>query len=108
MATCLSSNNEYLQISMNILHCEKTESYNAAEVAGTHTLLLHNDNFNTFDFVIKNLVEICKHKVEQATQCAFLVHYTGKTDIMHGEFSELQACKTALTEQGLSTTIEHY
>ncbi|MDR0941391.1 MAG: ATP-dependent Clp protease adaptor ClpS [Bacteroidales bacterium] len=96
---------------MNTLHDEKTNTCTDTNVAdcitGTHTLVLHNDDFNTFEFVIKNLVKICKHQVEQATQCAFLVHYTGKTDIMHGEFSELNACKTALTDQGLSATIEH-
>lgn len=83
------------------------EETNVAEnVANTHTLLLHNDDFNTFDFVIKNLVEICKHNVEQATQCAFLVHYTGKTDIMHGEILELQFYKTALENQGLTVSVK--
>ena len=83
------------------------EETNVAEnVVNTPTLLLHNDDFNTFDFVIKNLVGICKHNVEQATQCAFLVHYTGKTDIMHGEISELQFYKTALENQGLTVSLK--
>jgi len=87
-----------------------TETYEDTDiadcVANTHTLLLHNDDFNSFNFVIDCLMKICKHEEEQATQCAFLVHYTGKTDIMHGELSELQSCKTALTNRGLSATIE--
>ncbi len=82
------------------------ETNNDECVADVHTLILYNDDFNSFDFVIDNLVKICKHEVEQATQCALLVHYTGKTDIKHGDLPELYACKNALTEKGLSVEIQ--
>ena len=40
-----------------------------------YSLVLINDNHNTFDYVIELLVKICNHDVLQAEQCAFLVHY---------------------------------
>ena len=39
-----------------------------------YKLVLHNDDVNTFDFVIECLIEICKHTLEQAEQCTILVH----------------------------------
>ena len=38
------------------------------------SLVLFNDDVHTFDYVIKALVDICRHTVEQAEQCAILVH----------------------------------
>ncbi|MEL6841848.1 MAG: ATP-dependent Clp protease adaptor ClpS, partial [Bacteroidota bacterium] len=42
------------------------------------TLVVWNDNINTFDWVIRSLVEICGHSVDQAEQCAWIIHYKGK------------------------------
>jgi ATP-dependent Clp protease adaptor protein ClpS len=75
-------------------------------IADNYTLILYNDDFNTFDHVINCLIQICKHEQLQAEQCAYLVHYTGKTDIMHGLFEELQSYKHALLEQRLSVVIQ--
>lgn len=69
-------------------------------------LFLHNDDFNTFDHVIKCLVEICDHTHIQAEQCAFIVHYNGKCDVMHGEENKLDTCCKLLRVKGLSATIE--
>lgn len=46
-----------------------------------YKLVLHNDDVNTFDFVIECLIEICKHTPEQAEQCTLLVHYKGKCTV---------------------------
>lgn len=40
-----------------------------------------NDEINSFDHVIQSLREICGHNYFQATQCAHLVHSTGKCEI---------------------------
>ena len=70
------------------------------------TLLLYNDDYNTFDHVIDCLIKICNHDAVQAEQCAYLVHFTGKTDVKFGEFEILQQYKHALIEQGLSAVVE--
>lgn len=69
-------------------------------------LILHNDDVNTFDHVIKCLIEICDHTHIQAEQCAFIVHYNGKCDVLHGDDAKLDTCRRLLQLKGLSATIE--
>ena len=71
-----------------------------------YSLILYNDDVNTFDHVIQCLVSICKHNSVQAEQCAYLVHFNGKTDVKMGELDELQTYKQALIEEGLSAVVE--
>lgn len=68
-------------------------------------LVLHNDDYNTFDFVIMCLIEICKHTLEQAEQCTWLVHYKGKCEVKTGSFDFLEPMCTALLDRGLSAEI---
>jgi ATP-dependent Clp protease adaptor protein ClpS len=42
-----------------------------------YVLIVWNDDINTFDWVIKTLIEVCKHEPEQAEQCAMIVHFKG-------------------------------
>ena len=46
-------------------------------VSASYSLILYNDDINTFDHVINCLIRICKHDVLQAEQCAWLVHNRG-------------------------------
>jgi ATP-dependent Clp protease adaptor protein ClpS len=71
-----------------------------------HVLLLHNDDINTFDFVIESLVEVCKHDSEQAEQCAYITHYKGKCDVKVGSYDYLKPMRNNLISRGLSVTIE--
>ncbi|MCS6933708.1 MAG: ATP-dependent Clp protease adaptor ClpS [Chitinophagales bacterium] len=70
-------------------------------------LILHNDEVNTFDWVIKTLVEVCKHTYEQAEQCAYIVHYKGRYAVKHGPYDVLKPMKDAITERGIQATIEN-
>ena len=69
-------------------------------------LILHNDEKNTFDYVIESLVEECNHNKNQAEQCALLAHYKGKCDILKGVLTELIPIKTNLIHRGLTITID--
>ncbi len=69
-------------------------------------LILHNDDFHSFDFVIDSLMEVCKHDSVQAEQCTFIVHYKGKCEIKKGSLKELRSLKQQLAEKGLTATIE--
>jgi ATP-dependent Clp protease adaptor protein ClpS len=44
----------------------------------TKDLIIYNDDYNTFDYVIESLVKVCKHEVIQAEQCTWIIHYNGK------------------------------
>jgi ATP-dependent Clp protease adaptor protein ClpS len=69
-------------------------------------LILHNDDHNTFDWVIKCLIQICGHESEQATQCAHIIHFNGQCDIKRGDLETLEVMKEKLTNCGLLVTIE--
>ena len=69
-------------------------------------LVLHNDEVNTFEFVMDTLVEVCKHSQTQAEQCATIAHYKGKCDVLTGEHTELKEVRDELISRGLKATIE--
>ena len=50
-------------------------------------IILHNDDVNTFEHVIKTLIEVCDHSAEQAEQCSLIVHYKGKCGVKSGPMS---------------------
>lgn len=69
-------------------------------------LIVHNDDVNTFDWVIKSLVEICGHTEEQAEQCAMIIHFKGKYCVKTGPREELQIMKDGLIDRGINATLE--
>jgi len=71
-----------------------------------HFLVLHNDDVNTFVFVIDSLMEICGHEPIQAEQCAFITHHQGKCDIKRGELITLNPMLMGLLNRGLQVTID--
>ena len=68
-------------------------------------IVLFNDDVNTFDHVIDSLIDICDHTLEQAEQCAMLVHYKGKCTVKTGEYNDLKSRCTRLLTKGLSAEI---
>lgn len=70
-----------------------------------YKLVLHNDDVNTFDFVIDCLIEICRHTMEQAEQCTLLVHYKGKCTVKTGDLSVLKPMHQKLLSRGLTSEI---
>ena len=76
------------------------------EKVTTYSIILYNDDFNTFDHVISCLVQICNHEVIQAEQCAWIVHTNGKCIVKTGEYKELEPLCTSLLDKGLSAIIE--
>jgi ATP-dependent Clp protease adaptor protein ClpS len=85
---------------------ELADSETEVAVEDGRILVLHNDDYNTFDHVIKCLVEICDHDSIQAEQCAYIVHFRGKCDVMHGADEKLDVCRKLLILKGLSASIE--
>lgn len=69
------------------------------------TLVLYNDDVHTFDYVIKALMDICRHTEEQAEQCAILVHCHGKCNVKQGSYSDLLPMHTALLNKQLTSEI---
>ena len=70
------------------------------------SLIVWNDEVNTFEWVIDTLVEICNHTQEQAEQCAMIIHSHGKYAVKHGGYNELKPMCDAITDRGIGATIE--
>ncbi|MGA0374109.1 MAG: ATP-dependent Clp protease adaptor ClpS [Flavobacteriaceae bacterium] len=75
------------------------------KVKREHEIILYNDDVNTFDHVINTLVAYCNHTYEQAEQCAYIVHYSGKCAVKSGSYDELQPICLKLLESQLSAEI---
>jgi len=67
---------------------------------------LHNDDYNSFDWVITCLMKVCGHEQEQANQCAHLVHFKGICDVKYGDHETISTMKDKLESAGLSVTME--
>ena len=70
-----------------------------------HEIILYNDDVNTFDHVIRTLIEVCEHTPEQAEQCSLIVHYKGKCSVKSGTYDELEPKCIRLHAAGLSAEI---
>ncbi len=74
--------------------------------ANPFSLIVWNDEVNTFEWVIETLIEVCDHSQEQAEQCAMLIHTKGKYAVKHGDYDTLKPMCNAITERGIGATIE--
>jgi len=78
------------------------------DVSGTgelKDLIVYNDDFNTFEHVINTLIKVCKHDVQQAEQCTYLIHYKGKCAVKKGEFDELRPMRQGISAAGIKAAI---
>jgi len=91
----------------NRLPGTETEELIAVEelVDAQHSIVLFNDDVNTFDFVIDSLIELCDHDPLQAEQCTYLIHYKGKCAVKSGSFDKLRPICSALLDRGLTAEI---
>lgn len=76
------------------------------ELIDIKSLIIHNDEVNTFEWVIECLMDICKHDAVQAEQCTLLIHFKGKASVKQGSLEELQPMKDALCDRGINVTID--
>ncbi|MEN9522147.1 MAG: hypothetical protein RL065_524 [Bacteroidota bacterium] len=71
-----------------------------------YVLILHNDDFNTFKWVIRCLIIICDHQPTQAEQCANIVHFNGSCDVKRGDKKTIRVQYKKLQDAGLTVTME--
>jgi len=71
-----------------------------------YSLILYNDDVNTFEHVIKSLVEVCEHDALQAEQCALIVHFKGSCEVRNGIPELLNAMSKSLNSKGLHTKVK--
>ena len=71
-----------------------------------NSIILFNDDVNTFDHVIESLIEICHHDRIQAEQFSIIIHYKGKCSVKEGTFNRLRPMCEALLDRGITATID--
>ena len=69
------------------------------------SLVVFNDDVNTFDHVIDTLVDVCKHEPTQAEQCAMIIHLKGKCAVNSGEYDELVSQRNEICRRGISAEV---
>ncbi|MFK7926437.1 MAG: ATP-dependent Clp protease adaptor ClpS [Bacteroidia bacterium] len=94
----ISHTNAMVQEAEKVLEAVRTDN--------PYTLIVWNDNVNTFDWVIRSLVEICGHTIDQAEQCAMIIHYKGKYAVKQGSQKTLSPLREGLVDRGIGATIE--
>ena len=78
----------------------------ATDVEEPCSLVVWNDEVNTFEWVIETLIEVCGHTYEQAEQCSYFIHYRGKYAVKQGSYEELKPLCDAITDRGIGATVE--
>ena len=71
----------------------------------SYSLVLYNDEVNSFDHVIKSLVEVCGHDPVQAEQCAVIVHFKGSCELKSGLPVLLAKMSRSLNLKGLNSRV---
>ena len=87
---------------------EKTSfaSETEEELQDIKSLILYNDDYNTFDYVINTLIEVCEHDPMQAENCAMIAHFKGKCQVKSGTDKELVPYYTEMTNRKLTVEIK--
>jgi len=68
-------------------------------------LVLFNDDFNSFDFIIQSLIEVCEHETMQAENCALIAHYNGKCQIKKGTIDDLRPKYVEMTNRQITVEL---
>lgn len=85
---------------------KESEHELVTELISSYSLVVWNDEVNTFEWVIETLIKICGHTQEQAEQCALFIHTKGKYAVKNGDYETLKPMCDAITDRGIGATIE--
>lgn len=69
-------------------------------------LVVFNDEYNTFEWVIQCFIEVLDHSETQAEQLSLIIHFKGRATVKTAPKNVLQPKKDALIDRGLSAIIE--
>ena len=84
----------------------KEEGFVKDKFATLKSIVVYNDDVNSFDHVIGCFINILKHDMEKAMISTFTVHNEGKCDVKSGTYEELEPFALSLMNQKLSCKIE--
>ena len=88
------------------MNVKELEEKLRSKLSEERSVILYNDDVNTFEHVIQCLVLFCDHTPIQAEQCANIVHNNGKCSVKKGNLLDLIPIKSALLVHKLNAEIE--
>jgi ATP-dependent Clp protease adaptor protein ClpS len=94
------------KIYFNVEKSLESSNLTDENIGSGYSLVLYNDDYHTFDYVIDALMEICKMDEIQATQCTYLIHYKERCDVKNGSKEYLTPMRRALAQRDLKAVIE--
>ncbi|MFI5132551.1 MAG: ATP-dependent Clp protease adaptor ClpS [Chitinophagales bacterium] len=94
------------KIKTQVLTDSRSETDLLTSVEDSCSLIVWNDEVNTFEWVIETLIDVCGHSPEQAEQCSYFIHFKGKYAVKQGSYDELKPQCDAITDRGIGATIE--
>ena len=68
-------------------------------------LIVFNDEYNEFNYVVKCFIEICKLSYKDAFSRTLFIHNNGSGTVRTGTYSELKPMKDALVDCGLNAIL---
>lgn len=98
--------NRWLRLGTSPEEEEETLTVTTDEDDVDARLILYNDDYHTFDFVIESLQTICDLDQHQAEQLTLLVHYKGKATCKRGSREKLDGMCAQLVGQGLDAEVK--
>jgi ATP-dependent Clp protease adaptor protein ClpS len=99
------SNNEDDMLKYGLEEVNPVEVAETTDITNLKDLVIYNDDFNTFDHVIKTLIKVCGHTPQQAEQCTWNIHHKGKCTVKKGLFEELKHMQEAICDAGIDARI---
>ncbi len=90
---------------MQISENTDTELLQEAVDTELRSLVVFNDDVNTFDWVIETLIEVCGHTPHQAEQCTIIIHFKGKCSVKDGAYEELVEMRNDICRRGISAEV---
>jgi ATP-dependent Clp protease adaptor protein ClpS len=73
---------------------------------GKWSVILHNDNRNTFEDVTNALMDVCGHSYLQSVQCAVITHEVGQCKVFNDIYTDCELVYKNLRELGLRVSVE--
>ena len=69
------------------------------------SIILYNDEINTFEFVVETLMELSSYLPQQAEQCALIANYKGQCEIKSGSRQDIYDIYKELSKKGLKVSL---
>ena len=84
----------------------KEETKVREKITKGKVVILYNDDYNSFEFVIECLIKYCKKNNDDAIVCTFQVHNEGKSIVFKGDDTEMRCVTNDLKSKGLNAKLE--